>query len=279
MAKKTVGKCRLCLTEGVQLQDSHFLPAAIYRAVMDTNSPNPNPVLITPKGAKQTSYQQTAPLLCRDCEQRFSRMGENWTLAHFLRRDGTFKMADILKAYSPVVGTANDQTKIYLAAGIPEIDQASLIYFAASMFWRGSIYPWKSDGTYPIKLGQRYAEEFRLFLMGEQPFPSEASLWVVVRKGGKLANMTYNPAGGRIRNADGDDLGYSYRFPIPGFAFTLTVGKNRLEESKSFCIVRGFGNPIIVTSKTEEFIEQDALRMAREAEKATAGRAGRKRSK
>lgn len=279
MAKTNVGKCRLCLKEGAELQDSHFFPAAIYKAMREENNPNPHPVVVTPNGAKQTSYQQKAPLLCRDCEQRFSTMGENWTLAHFLRGDGTFALAGILKSHTPVLGALGDQTKIYLTSSIPEIDRNALVYFAASMFWRGSIHPWKTDGTYPVNLGRLYGEEFRLFLLGQQPFPLEASLWIVVREGGKLANLAYNPAGGRMRSPQGEDLGYSYRFPMPGFVFTLTVGKGRLDLSKQFCIVRGDGNPIIVSSKTEEFIEKDAYQMGRRAEEAVARRAGRKRRK
>jgi hypothetical protein len=102
MAKKVIGRCRLCLLDDSELQESHFMPAAIYRSMLERGSKNPNPVLLTPLGAKQIDSQQKAHLLCRECEQRFSRCGEDWVFKHFLRADGTFPIADILKSRPPL---------------------------------------------------------------------------------------------------------------------------------------------------------------------------------
>jgi hypothetical protein len=44
-----IGQCRLCLTDAVELQRSHGIPAAVYRALRDDpddEGPNPNPVLV-----------------------------------------------------------------------------------------------------------------------------------------------------------------------------------------------------------------------------------------
>jgi len=62
------------------------------------------------------------------------------------------------------------------AFGIPEINVNAISYFAASMFWRGSIHPWNEDGTYPVSLGP-FQEQFRQYLMELQPFPKDCALW------------------------------------------------------------------------------------------------------
>jgi hypothetical protein len=70
--------CRLCHNEGVELQRSHLLSAAIYRILRDDGrAPNPNPVVITPEGRVQSSKQQRAHLLCRPCEAILAREGED----------------------------------------------------------------------------------------------------------------------------------------------------------------------------------------------------------
>ena len=66
-------QCKLCLQRVASLEDSHFLSAGIYRILRDDNEKNPNPWLLTKETAVQTSRQMTARLLCRDCEQRFSK--------------------------------------------------------------------------------------------------------------------------------------------------------------------------------------------------------------
>jgi hypothetical protein len=70
------GKCKLCLLNGMDLQESHFVSAGIYRLLRGDGEANPNPWVIMEKAAFQTSKQQKAPLLCSDCEQRLSRNGE-----------------------------------------------------------------------------------------------------------------------------------------------------------------------------------------------------------
>jgi hypothetical protein len=53
------GTWRLCQNEGVELQRSHVLSAAIYRILRDDGrTPNPNPVVFTPEGRVQSSKHQ-----------------------------------------------------------------------------------------------------------------------------------------------------------------------------------------------------------------------------
>lgn len=246
----------MCLKDGVELQSSHFLPAAVYRAMRSKSSQgNPNPWEVTPISAKQTSRQVKAPLLCRDCEQRFSSNGERWVFTHGLRNDGTFPLAAILasrvpEAYDPSISS----TKIYSAAQIPEINQAALTYFAVSMFWRGSIHPWKRDGTCPVPLGP-YEEPVRQFLLGTAGFPVDVTLNVVVREPSGIRYLTHEPLG-EWRG----DLFVS-KFPMPGLAFALNAGKALPAPLRNTCFVRGPGNPIVLSGTLEQPILDESVRM------------------
>jgi hypothetical protein len=157
-----IGKCKLCLANSVELHDSHFLPKGVYRILRDDGASKPDPWIITERKAVQISLQLKAALLCHDCEQRFSRQGENWVLANCLRRDGTFPLASILASRTPDIFSDSNPTRVYFAATIPEINSRALAYFAASMFWRGSIHPWNHDGSIPVELGP-FRESFRKY--------------------------------------------------------------------------------------------------------------------
>ena len=210
--------------------------------------------MLTGKATVQTSRQMTSRLLCRDCEQCFSRSGENWVLGHCLLKDGSFPLASILASRTPDVSSDKTATRIYYASKIPEVNISALAYFAASIFWRGSIYPWNDDGSVPVKLGP-FQEQFRQYLMGLQPFPKDSSLWVTVREGEGIGRLTYAPIGERKGNF------HAYKFPMPGFAFLLAVSKNIPANYREKCFVHGSGNPVIVTPLLEKFLVDDAVKM------------------
>jgi hypothetical protein len=251
-----IGKCKLCLQDGVPLCKSHGICAAIYRSMrINSNGGNPDPYVITRHSAKQTSKQETAPMLCRECENRLSRNGENWVFRHSLRANMTFGLKSILDARTPDVHAPNQPTKLFYAANIPQINVAALTYFASSMFWRFAAHPWKTDGGYSVKLGP-FEEQFRRYLMGQASFPADAALWVVVREIGPISHFTYIPTGERMGNI------HVHRFPMPGFAFMLHVSKNLPEISRNLCFVHGPGNPFVQSSIIESHLLREGMTMA-----------------
>lgn len=246
--------CKLCRRKGVDLQKSHLFPAAIYRVMRgDPSNGNPNPYLITPNGVVQTSRQDWAHLLCFDCEQMFSKNGEHWLFNNGLKADGSFKLASILASKTPSVpDPKSTSTKLYYAAGIPEINIAALTYFAVSMFWRASIYPWTSDKRIPVKLGT-YGEAFRQYLLGLASFPKSAALCVVVREKSEIDRLTHEPISEKINTV------YTHRFSMPGFHFQLFVGKNIPDVYRRYCFVTGERNPLIVSGIVEPRLLKEAV--------------------
>ena len=247
-------QCKLCLTHVHRLEDSHFLPKGIYKRLRDAKQKNPNPWHITSQHSVQTSVQLKAHLLCQNCEQRFSKFGEKWVLGHCLQQDGSFPLASFLSPKKPDVSSLHTSTKLYYAATFTEIDISALVYFAASVFWRGSIYPWNADGTIPVPLGP-FQELLRRYLLGEQAFPQECALWVAVREMQNINRLTYAPTASREGRV------HVYRFPMPGLFFLLMVSRNIPVSHRQKCIAHATGNPIFVTSVIESYFLSEGVKL------------------
>ena len=218
-------QCKLCLNYFDRLEQSHYIPKGIYKRLRDVNEENPNPWAISPKGAVQTSYQMKAHLLCEDCEGLFNKKGEKWVLANCIQTDGVFPLFSILNSKNPDISFQRDATRVYFASKISEININALAYFAASIFWRGSIYSWNSDKSIPVSLGP-FQEDFRQYLSGLKEFPKYSALWVIVRDGDifqdgdKVDKLTFAPYG------KNNGITHSYNFTMPGIAFTLHTSRN-----------------------------------------------------
>jgi hypothetical protein len=252
--KIVIGTCKLCLKEGVRLQASHFLPQGIYKALRgNERHGNPNPVLLTPHEAKQTSMQVKAHLLCSPCEGRLGRNGEDWVMRNGLRNDGRFKLLTALYKYSPKFD-ASGTAAIFRAATMPEVSVTALTYFAASIFWRGSIHPWKADGKRPVPLGP-YEEPLRRYLMGEIGFPEDMMLSVVVRMPSQISGFTYGPVG------EWRGTQFIAKFPMPGLAFSISAGPDIAKPMRDLCFVRGENNPLAFTGALEQYILEDGVKM------------------
>lgn len=249
-----IGKCKLCLRV-TSLKKSHILPAAIYRILRDENEKNPNPLLISSKTMVQTSKQIRAHLLCADCEQRLNKYGEHWVLRNCIQKDGNFPIESLLASRIPDISEPNNPTKIYYGFNIPEISVSAIAYFALSIFWRGSIYVCKDDGSFPVTLGP-FQEEIRQYLLGLTDFPQNCSLWVYVREGKETDHITYPlPTVKRKGNI------HVCKFAIPGLAFILLTSKNIHINERMWCIVHGPGNPIMVTTIIEKYLMNEVIKL------------------
>jgi hypothetical protein len=139
-----IGTCGLCLREGQQLQQSHLLPAAVYRLMRNQERKNTDPVRIDSDRVVQNSKQVRDFFLCKCCERRFDENGERWILDHHHRGAGQFLLQSILKRSEPLLRMPGET--IYQALNIPEIDVKAITYFAVTMFWRAGSHTWQTGG-------------------------------------------------------------------------------------------------------------------------------------
>jgi len=230
-----IGTCRLCLALGVELLNSHFVPAGIHRIVQ---ADAPQAIQITGKIAMLSSHQARAHLLCERCELRFQQQGENWVIANCWRSPTDFPLLDALDRAAAFQNRVD--SRAYAGRGISDVDVDQIVYFAASVFWRGAAHEWstpkgKTYGAPPsrIHLGP-YQEPLRLFLLGEATFPDGMylSTWLEPKRDERENRHAVPPF-------KAFDTGYHvFRLFIPGVAFTLSVGRAVDREIQSTCTSR-----------------------------------------
>jgi hypothetical protein len=214
------GPCRLC-TLTRDLQDSHLMPAGIYTIVRNGPHPEEHPVLITKGASVATSVQARAHMLCAECEKRFDKGGEEWVIENCWHGEGEFPMRTALMTAMPFV--EEEGFRAFAAKGVPGVDLEKLVYFAASMFWRGALDGWRMGKGRPTRLMLGlYEEALRRFLLGEAPFPNHVLLVVSLSEAqDNLNNRNMSlPSGG-----DRSEHGRHYQFVIPGITFLVIVGK------------------------------------------------------
>jgi hypothetical protein len=170
--------CKLCL----QLKDlraSHLLPSGVFRLLNEPGHKLRHPILMTEKVAVTTSRQIRDYVLCDDCEQRFNRMGEHYTVGQMCGRRG-FPLLQRLRSTQPVASA--ETVRLHHGAAIG-VDTEKLAYFALSVVWRAGAYKWNNlysdKTTYSIDLGP-FLEPMRQFLLGTGPFPVNVSVNVQV---------------------------------------------------------------------------------------------------
>jgi len=187
--------CKLCL-KPKDLQDSHFMPAAMYKYVRDPDATkkNRNPVLVTAKTTTTTSKQVTDYVLCSGCEELFNKNGENWMLKQ-VWNGKRFPLRDRLAVALPLQPYTLSNS-IAFSGAMAGIDTEQLGYFALSVIWRAAVHQWDSpSGRKTTVLNLGTAEEpIRTFLLGETPFPASVAILAVVCMDPYSRGVFYMPA-------------------------------------------------------------------------------------
>jgi hypothetical protein len=249
------GTCRLCRSCS-ELREGHLIPAAAYKLIQ--RSGGAPPVVIKAAVTIQKHEQATGYILCANCEQRFSENGEQWVMEHCFRSGEGFKLKDLVDASEPVMGNG---LKVYSAANIPQINVCKLAYFVASVMWRGSCHAWKSgrDNIRTPKLGPKYEEEIRRYLMEETDFPTNAVLWVSIVPTLEIWNSFSVPYGEKL------GLFWRYKFQFLGIAFMFFVGKLIDPTIRRLCTLRSPEKFIFMGDDTAEFVIRDAGRLIKKS--------------
>lgn len=240
-------RCGLC-REIRPLQQSHAIPKALYRICRAEGERNPHPVIVTPGHQGQASHQIKDYFLCRGCEERFDRQGENWVMRNCYRGRGKFLMRDMFSGKKPLLEA--EGASVFAGSLTDGIDVEALTYFPMSVFWRCGARSWNLRGFRkdPIELGIRYQEEIRLFLLGDAQFPEYASLtvWVSSREVPLLA--AHFPMSERAETV------YVHRLYIPGIQFMLALGRQIEASHLRGCIKHGRDNPVWMSDQVDSLV-------------------------
>jgi hypothetical protein len=211
-----IGDCPLCLRKNQEIQESHYMPAALYPKNFEFEQLNENGVL---RGADQVEIKDH--LLCGPCERRFSERGESEVLRHIAGKIANKPNPLIAKLAPLVVQEEDDSLKSYCGSDAG-LNMDMFAYFGLSIAWRGT-HSWPKPGggnTRPLRLGF-YAEPIRAFLAGEvADFPSEVAVTVIVCTDKESREAWLLPA-------QADDVWFhDVKFLMFGVMFRVTLGKS-----------------------------------------------------
>ncbi len=228
------GKCELC-GKPRALRDSHYLPKAAYKRNRAGQLRNPNPIVVVAGKAKQSSNQIKAYKFCDECEDRLNKNGENWILSNIstVTSQGTpFEIQNILTPSKAV--DAGPGLLIFRERDIPEIDFDKLVYFAMSVFWRGTLdWPVTDGGEVPkVEMNGRQETAVRRFLLGKGGLPRDMVLTVA------LWPFKSVPPGFLVPRKDMGFYCRRFWFYFGGFIFSLALGKAIQRALKETCVYR-----------------------------------------
>jgi hypothetical protein len=245
--------CRLCKAES-SLIDSHLIPKSAYKAsksfVQGARSELVS-VNTSSGSAAFSDVQVTMKLLCKSCEDLFSKRGEkvlgtNWATA------SRFPLLETLKASKPLA--IGSEFSVYPISAILPSTLDSLFYFAISIFWRASVWDWgRHQDRYVGALGAKYEKEFREFLLGCEPLRNVYMI-ISVNDSDNLNGLISFPvmnktAGGKV-----------HIFDVLGIKFTIFVG-GHIHEDIMRPFVSAGSNVILITSSLEQ--SRDFLELAK----------------
>jgi hypothetical protein len=181
----------------------------------------PHPGMVTCDTARQGTDQVRDYVFCQECENRFRINGETWVLANIPHDYGeSFSLHTALNTATPSIVESDCILIPGRTTNGFDIDQ--LIYFGASMFWRGAAHQWKAFNGFtvpPVNLGL-YQEALRLFLLGKTPFPTDVFLTVILWPYKKV------PTAALLPNSSAVTGWQRYWFYVTGLGFVLDCGSN-----------------------------------------------------
>ncbi len=225
MSKKPLpfGLCSLC-QKLRELRSSHFIPAGIFR-ILKSRSKIANALVEvkeSPATSVLTSKEPQTYLLCNDCEVLFNNGGENFVIPQCQQSATDFPLRQILQDLPAVSTCPALNVGQWRGDLLPEGVASHYLYFATSIFWRGSVCRW-SEPPNQIFSSLPDAESIRKYLKGYLEAPPNTELSVFVNFGTDtlaatiFSGLVTEP---HVRvEADSKGLHSAFRWFAPGLRF------------------------------------------------------------
>jgi hypothetical protein len=233
MGIAVIGTCKLCQRPNQELQDSHLIPAGMYRRVRGDDPKEPHPVIFSERGQRTSCEQITDYVFCSHCESRFAKGGEDYVLRRVQARD-RFRLLEELQSIP--ASLEKREWRGYAASDTPDIDRNKIGYFALSVFWRASVHTWRWKDGDPVRLdlGTANNEALRKYLLGEAGVPSTVALILVVCSDSLTQRSFYMPT---LSQKDGNFC-WTYGFTACGLFINLHVSKRLPKNWVDSCLLR-----------------------------------------
>lgn len=207
------GTCRLCHATN-DLRSSHIIPRWAYLRLLRLAPAGSAPLPTVRSDGSTAVYhhkQLTEPLLCDQCEQRFS-VWEDAVATIAPQLDDTFPA---LSQVTPLADTNKDGEAVADGSCLPP----EIGLFALSVFWRASV----SAVCSAITFDASFEEELRQYLLNSQRATPGASLEVQILRPGVHPLAAFHR--GLAEPADDGKGRNGFLFVVPGFFFLLLIGR------------------------------------------------------
>lgn len=167
-----VGKCELCQTDELELQNSHFIPKFVYARL---NLVKKTGTRIEISDNKLRLYnldtQITGYKFCAECEKKLDQGGENY----FAKVGIPSKQSRIPILWEKVKQHVTSDKCRALPDQITGIDSKQIYHFALGLFWRATL-SWDKHQAITIPVG--VTEEIRKYLDKGGDFPVNVQIGV-----------------------------------------------------------------------------------------------------
>lgn len=248
------GKCGLCKKNN-NIVDSHLISRSIYKTLNEMSYSINQPILLNQKKAISISEQISSYFLCNACEQRLSKLGEDHVIRYIYKGKNKFKIHDILKENKPTEKV--EKTFWYRSNQISTINFDHFLHFASGVFWKASAGSWNFLGNSLLnnKIGKKYQEQFRKYLLGDCPFPDKAALTMTVSNEIEPPNCIIFPQRCKCEGI------FQHRFYIPGVEFVLWIGNLISNDIKNISLSHSSGGCILSNSLSKSTLINTAKSM------------------
>ena len=215
MVTMMIEECALCL-QVKELKVSHLMPKGLYKKLRKSDCSGQ---IILSQSHNRTSaftdMQVTDNFLCGECEQKFSRNGENLVVRDcYNSKTEVFPLRSKFDESKVIARHFDKQLLDHVEANI---NRGAYLYFAASIVWRASAWKRKENSN-QNSLGPVYQEQIRKYLNNESTFPENVYLIVYIDTDLQPLPMISFPVSTK-------KVGYhQHIFYIPGVRFLLLVG-------------------------------------------------------
>lgn len=216
--------CALC-NEDHPLINSHLMPSAAYAKIRGGDQGNQSPIKIdlSSRVAFSTDKQIQSPLLCKRCEDLFSKKGEK-KVGKLWYAKKRFPLFELLESKYLVRG--GERFALYDSAAVDEDIRSSLFYFAISIFWRAQVWGSTAGGVRPSQtLPDAQLESFRKYLLDGDEL-KDVYLVLDLNSNPKMRAMMTLPS---YLKGEGVEF---YQFVLLGMKFSMYLGSGLTEVTK-----------------------------------------------
>ena len=214
--------CKLCLLEKDHLQNSHYMPAALYKTPKNLE-------FATRQGSGLVGEHMTVPLLCDGCEMLFNKNGESEVLLHLATK--SFKRFPLHEKLRLALPREEGYDISRFSGADVGVDMDKFAYFALSVVWRGAIHDWAMfDGLVrPRDQIGAFEPPIREYLLGGAPLPPDTAVIVIVCTD-EDARKTFTLP---VAHVEANCL--NFRFLARGVLFRVMMGRHLPQYFRDSC--------------------------------------------